>query len=89
MQIKYLSKNFVLIHDWSWNNFAYDGCFRFLDPGRYQIKLDEFHGKENFDKINVKNIKTFQDFIFNELIYRLLMYMTVMSLLLNLGLEIY
>lgn len=71
-ELKLLSENNVKVHDFVVENFMYDGIFRFVDCGRYEIKYDNI-SKMNVDiirGIRRDNNKEFQDFVINSLFFK-------------------
>lgn len=66
-EINYLSNNYVLLNDFIYDNFMYDGKFRFVDAGSYNIDFDG--KKESISKIYKHNMEEFKCFLFDDLLY--------------------
>lgn len=61
-EVNYLINKRIVLNDWNFENFIFDGKFRIVDPGLY--KLDK---KESIKTIKRFNYLVLKDFIFNEL----------------------
>lgn len=65
-EIKYLSDNNIVIDDWNFSNFIFDGTFRLIDSGKYRYSsIDK-------NKIYQHNYIVLCDFIANKLLYYML-----------------
>lgn len=61
-ELDLLSNNHVVIQDWILKNFMFDGIFRFVDAGRYQINYSY-----SVSEIRNMNQNVFNRFILGEL----------------------
>lgn len=71
-ELKLLSENNVIVHDLIMENFMYDGIFRFVDCGRFDIEYDNL---ENMDEdviksIEIENNNKFEDFVIDSLFFK-------------------
>lgn len=69
-EIKLLSKNCVKINDFVMKNFMYDGMFRFVDCGRYDINYENISNQDVINRIEKGNNLELKSFVINYLIAR-------------------
>lgn len=68
-EIKILSQNYIRVNDWIPENFMYDGMFRFVDPGEYQIDWYQIHENKKISEIQEWNDYALTRFIIYFILY--------------------